>query len=159
MVTIVVLDNIRSAHNVGSMFRTADAFGITEIYLCGTSPTPIDKFNRPRKDIAKVSLGAEKTVPWRYFSSSLRAVNSLKKKGIKILSIEQNENSADIHDIKLYQNTNIALVFGNEVGGVSLKILRVSDKIFEIPMCGKKESLNVSVAFGIVVSQIMQCVK
>ena len=159
MVTIVVLDNIRSAHNVGSMFRTADAFGITEIYLCGTSPTPIDKFNRPRKDIAKVSLGAEKTVPWRYFSSSLRAVNSLKKKGIKILSIEQNENSADIHDIKLYQNTDIALVFGNEVGGVSLKILRVSDKIFEIPMCGKKESLNVSVAFGIVVSQIMQCVK
>ena len=159
MTTIAVLDNIRSAHNVGSMFRTADAFGITEIYLCGTSPTPIDKFNRPRKDIAKVSLGAEKTVPWRYFSSSLRAVNSLKKKGIKILSIEQNENSADIHDIKLYQNTNIALVFGNEVGGVSLKILRVSDKIFEIPMCGKKESLNVSVAFGIAVSQIMQCVK
>ena len=159
MTTIAVLDNIRSAHNVGSIFRTADAFGITEIYLCGTSPTPIDKFNRPRKDIAKVSLGAEKTVPWRYFSSSLRAVNSLKKKGIKILSIEQNENSADIHDIKLYQNTDIALVFGNEVDGVSPKILHVSNKIFEIPMCGKKESLNVSVAFGIAVSQIMQCVK
>jgi len=159
MTIIAVLDNIRSAHNVGSMFRTADAFGITEIYLCGTSPAPIDKFNRPRKDIAKVSLGAEKTVPWRYLSSSLRAVNSLKKKGIKILSIEQNENSADIHDIKLYQNTDIALVFGNEVDGVSSKILRVSDKIFEIPMCGKKESLNVSVAFGIAVSQIMQCVK
>ena len=92
MTTIVVLDNIRSAYNVGSIFRTADAFGITEIYLCGTSPTPIDKFNRPRKDIAKVSLGAEKTVPWRYFSSSLRAVNILRKKGVKILSIEQSEN-------------------------------------------------------------------
>jgi len=103
-----------------------------------------------------VSLGAEKTIPWRSFSSSLRAVNSLKKKGIKILSIEQNENSADIHDIKLYQNTNIALVFGNEVDGVSPKILRVSDKIFEIPMRGKKESLNVSVAFGIVVAEIQK---
>ena len=159
MTTIVVLDNIRSAYNVGSIFRTADAFGITEIYLCGTSPTPIDKFNRPRKDIAKVSLGAEKTVPWRYFSSSLRAVNSLKKKGIKILSIEQNENSADISDIQLYQNIDTALVFGNEVDGVSPKILRVSDKIFEIPMRGKKESLNVSVAFGIVLAQTQQYAK
>ena len=159
MTIIVVLDNIRSAHNVGSIFRTADAFGITEIYLCGTSPTPVDKFGRLRKDIAKVSLGAEKTVPWKYFSSSLRAVNLLKKKGVKILSIEQSEGSADIHDIKLYQNTDIALVFGNEVDGVSPKILRLSDKIFEIPMYGKKESLNVSVAFGIVVYQITQCVK
>ncbi len=156
MTTIAILDNIRSAHNVGSIFRTADAFGITEIYLCGTSPVPIDKFNRSRKDIAKVSLGAEKTVPWRYFSSSLRAVNILRKKGVKILSIEQSENSVDIHDIKLYQNTDIALVFGNEVGGVSPKILCASDKIFEIPMRGKKESLNVSVAFGIVVYQITQ---
>jgi len=158
MTTIVILDNIRSAHNVGSIFRTADAFGITEIYLCGTSPTPIDKFNRPRKDIAKVSLGAEKTVPWRYFSSSLRAVNILRKKGVKILSIEQNEGSVDISDIKMYQSADIALVFGNEVDGVSPKILRVSDKIFEIPMRGKKESLNVSVTFGIVVYQITQYV-
>ena len=156
MTIIAVLDNIRSAHNVGSIFRTADAFGITEIYLCGTSPTPIDKFNRPRKDIAKVSLGAEKTVTWRYFVSSLRAVNVLRKKGIKILSIEQSEGSADISDIKMYQNADIALVFGNEVGGVSSKILRVSDKIFEIPMRGKKESLNVSVAFGIVVAEIQK---
>jgi len=156
MTTIVVLDNIRSAHNVGSIFRTADAFGITEIYLCGTSPTPIDKFNRPRKDIAKVSLGAEKTVTWRYFVSSLRAVNVLRKKGVKILSIEQSEGSADISDIKMYQNADIALVFGNEVEGVSSKILRVSDKIFEIPMRGKKESLNVSVAFGIVVAEIQK---
>ena len=159
MTTIVILDNIRSAHNVGSIFRTADAFGITEIYLCGTSPTPIDKFNRPRKDIAKVSLGAEKTVTWRYFVSSLRAVNVLRKKGIKILSIEQSEGSADISDIKMYQNADIALVFGNEVGGVSSKILRVSDKIFEIPMRGKKESLNVSVAFGVVLAQTQQYAK
>jgi len=156
MSVIIILDNIRSAHNVGSIFRTADAFGITEIYLCGTSPTPIDKFNRPRKDIAKVSLGAEKTVTWRYFVSSLRAVNVLRKKGVKILSIEQSEGSADISDIKMYQNADIALVFGNEVEGVSSKILRVSDKIFEIPMRGKKESLNVSVAFGIVVAEIQK---
>ncbi|MFA4999340.1 MAG: TrmH family RNA methyltransferase [Parcubacteria group bacterium] len=152
--TIAILDNIRSAHNVGSIFRTADAFGISEVYLCGTTPTPVDKFGRTRRDIEKVALGAEKTMPWKYFSSTLRAVNSSKRKGIKIFSIEQNEKSEDISKLNNYKNFDIALVFGNEVEGISQKVLKNSDKIFEIPMFGKKESLNVSVAFGIAVYNI-----
>ena len=151
---IAVLDNIRSAHNVGSIFRTADAFQVSEIYLCGTTPAPIDKFGWARKDIVKVSLGAEETIPWKYFTSTLRAINSLKKKGFKIFSIEQDEKSVDISEIKEYKNYDISLVFGNEVTGVSQRILKISEKIFEIPMFGKKESLNVSVAFGIVVYNI-----
>lgn len=154
---IAVLDNIRSAHNVGSIFRTADAFGISEIYLCGTTPAPVDKFGREREDIAKVALGAERSVKWKYFSSSLRAVGALKKKGMKIFSIEQNENSEDIGKLKKSREENIALVFGNEVNGVSPKIIAASDKIFEIPMFGKKESLNVSVAFGIAAYSLVVC--
>lgn len=145
----IILDNIRSAYNVGSMFRTADAFGVKEIYLCGATPAPVDKFGRARKDIAKVALGAEKIIPWKYRVSTVSAINSLKKKGVKIISIEQNEKSADIKQIKKYKNKDIALVFGNEVSGISRKILGLSDGIFEIPMFGKKESLNVSVAFGV----------
>ncbi|MFA5053471.1 MAG: TrmH family RNA methyltransferase, partial [Parcubacteria group bacterium] len=102
----------------------------------------------------KVSLGAEETIPWKYFTSTLRAINSLKKKGFKIFSIEQDEKSVDISEIKEYKNYDISLVFGNEVTGVSQRILKISEKIFEIPMFGKKESLNVSVAFGIVVYNI-----
>jgi len=154
---IAVLDNIRSAHNVGSIFRTADAFGISEIYLCGTTPVPVDKFGRERKDIAKVALGAEKSVKWKYFSSSLRAVNALKKKGVKIFSVEQSENSEGIGKLNNFKGKNISLVFGNEVNGVSPKILAVSDKIFEIPMLGKKESLNVSVAFGVAAYALSLC--
>jgi len=149
MTTIIVLDNIRSAHNVGSIFRTADFFGITDIYLCGTTPPPLDKYGRARSDIAKVALGSEKSVSWKYFSSSLRAINSLKKRGFKILSIEQDKNSADIKKLCLYKQSDVALVFGNEVEGVSPKILKISDGIFEIPSFGPKESLNVAVAFGI----------
>jgi len=151
---IVILDNIRSAHNVGSIFRTADAFGVSEICLCGTSPAPVDKFGRDRKDIAKVALGAEKTVPWKYYSSSIRAINSLKKKGFKIISIEQSEKSENIKEIKRYKGENITLVFGNEINGVSKKILDLSDDIFEIPMFGEKESLNVSVSFGIALAAL-----
>jgi len=152
--TIAVLDNIRSAHNVGSIFRTADAFGISELYLCGTTPAPTDKFGRARKDIAKVALGAEKTVNWKYYSTTLRAVSSLKKKGFKIFSVEQNEKSEETSILRKTKAKNIALVFGNEVDGVNPKVLKISDKIIEIPMFGKKESLNVSVAFGIVAHEL-----
>jgi tRNA G18 (ribose-2'-O)-methylase SpoU len=146
---VAVLDNIRSAHNVGSIFRTADAFNVSEIYLCGTTPAPVDKFKRVRSDIAKVALGAEKTVGWKYFSSTSSAVNSLRRKGFKIFSIEQSNDSEDIYKLGKLKEKDIALIFGNEVDGVSPKILKLSDRIFEIPMLGKKESLNVSVAFGI----------
>jgi tRNA G18 (ribose-2'-O)-methylase SpoU len=147
---IAVLDNIRSAHNVGSIFRTADAFGISELYLCGTTPAPKDKFGRARSDIGKVALGAEKTVAWKYYSTTRRAVSALKKKGFKIFSVEQDKKSEKTDILRTVKAKNIALVFGNEVDGVNPKILKISDKIIEIPMFGKKESLNVSVAFGIV---------
>ncbi len=149
--TVIILDNIRSAHNVGSIFRTAAFFGIKEIYLCGETPTPIDKYGRARSDIAKVALGAEKFVYWKYFSSSIYAIRSLKKRGIKILSIEQDKNAEDIGDIRFHKKTDVALVFGNEVIGISPKILKISDGIFEIPAFGPKESLNVSVACGVAV--------
>lgn len=147
---VIILDNLRSAHNVGSIFRTADAFGVDEIYLCGTTPSPIDKFGRDRKDIAKVALGAEKTVPSKYCSSTIRAVNVLKKKGFKIISVEQAKDSLTPAEfVKKYKRVKTAFVFGNEVEGVSEKILNISDGVLEIPMFGKKESLNVSVALGI----------
>lgn len=152
---IVVLDNIRSAHNVGSIFRTTDAFGASEIYLCGTSPAPIDKFGRKRKDIAKVALGAEKTVLWKNRASTIQAINSLKKRGFKIISIEQSEKSKNIKEIKKNKDRDIALIFGNEVDGISQKALSLSDDIFEIPMFGGKESLNVSVAFGIALAALI----
>jgi tRNA G18 (ribose-2'-O)-methylase SpoU len=147
---VIILDNLRSAHNVGSIFRTADAFGVDEIYLCGTTPTPIDKFERDRKDIGKVALGAEKTVPWKYCSSAVRAVNALKKKGFNIISVEQTKDSLTPAEfVKKYKEAKTVFIFGNEVEGVSEKILKISDDVLEIPMFGKKESLNVSVAFGI----------
>lgn len=151
---IAVLDNIRSAHNVGSIFRTADAFGVSEIWLCGTTPAPTDKFGRARSDIAKVALGAEKTVPSKYLKTTAAAVSSLKKKGFKIFSVEQSDDSEDIGKLKNVKDKDIALIFGNEVDGVSPKILKTSDKIFEIPMFGQKESLNVSVAFGIAMHEL-----
>lgn len=151
---IAVLENIRSAHNVGSIFRSADAFGVSSIYLCGITPTPIDKYGIPRKDILKTSLGAEHNISWKYFNSSLRAVNSLRKKEFKIFSIEQSNESENIKELKKYNSSNIALIFGNEIDGVSAKVLDVSHKVFEIPMVGKKESLNVAVAFGIALYSI-----
>ncbi len=153
--TIIVLDNIRSAHNVGSIFRTAAFFGIKEIYLCGETASPIDKYGRARSDIAKVALGAEKIVCWTYFTSSLRAIRALKKRGIKILSIEQDKNAEDIGNLRLHTKTDVALVFGNEVTGVSPKILKISDGIFEISALGLKESLNVSVACGVAVYSLV----
>ena len=149
---VVILHNVRSLYNVGSIFRTADAAGVEKIYLAGYTPKPIDEFKRPRKQLTKVSLGAEKYVPWEKVESTSRLIDKLKRDGYKILSVEQNKNSTQYYKLpKSYiLNSKFCLVLGSEVNGLSQSILKKSDKILEIPMLGKKESLNVSVAFGIV---------
>lgn len=146
--TIVILDNIRSAHNVGSIFRTCDGAGVEKLLLCGTTPTPIDRFGRARADIAKVALGAENTVSWEYFSTTTDAIVSLKNEGVRVIGIEQTQGALDY--MKLEVAGPMAFVFGNEVGGVSQEALALCDEIAHIPMRGAKESLNVSVAAGII---------
>jgi tRNA G18 (ribose-2'-O)-methylase SpoU len=149
--TRILLDNIRSVHNVGSIFRTAECAGVTKIYCIGTTPVPIDRFGRKRKDFAKVSLGAEDLVGWEYMDDeeAIKTIKQLKKKErFKIVAIEQCKNSIDIYEFKPGQKT--LLILGNEVDGVSRGLLKVADVSIEIPMKGKKESLNVSVAAGVV---------
>ncbi len=146
---IAVLDNIRSVHNVGSMFRTADGVGIEKMYCCGVTPTPLDRFGRPRKDFAKVSLGAEKFVEWDYAASTARLLSALKKQGYTVIALEQSEHSVSRIPKSSMLTSKFCLVVGNEVNGLSPAILKRADSIIEIPMRGKKESLNVSVAFGI----------
>jgi tRNA G18 (ribose-2'-O)-methylase SpoU len=149
---VVILHNIRSTHNVGSMFRTSDAVGIEKIYLSGITPIPLDRFGKVRSDVAKVALGAELTVPWEHVSSTTRLIHKLKKERYIIISLEQSKQSISYRSInKNTKKKKIALVVGNEVRGLSKNVLELSDIIMEIPMRGKKESLNVSVAFGIAV--------
>lgn len=144
----VILDNIRSVHNVGSIFRTSDAAGVERIYLCETTPTPVDRFGRARKDMAKVALGAEKTVMWEYAENTIDVVKKLKTEGVKVFGVEQYEGSINYSSVQYPERC--AFVFGNEVGGVSLDVLAECDEVIEIPMRGEKESLNVSVAAGVV---------
>jgi len=148
---IAILHNIRSTHNVGSMFRTADAAGVEKLYLSGVTPIPLDRFGKVRPDIAKVALGAESSVPWEHVSSTVRVIKKLKKEEYIVVSLEQAKNSTLFNKIKIPKNKKIALMVGNEVMGLSKNILKLSDIIMEIPMRGSKESLNVSVAFGIAV--------
>lgn len=140
----VICHNIRSRHNVGSIFRTADAIGITKIFLCGITPAP------PHQMITKVSLDAEKFVPWEKRGETWRVIDELKKKGVEIVSLEQTPLSVSLYDFKLMQKS-AALILGEEVKGLPQTILNRSDKIVQIPMFGKKESLNVSVAFGVAI--------
>ena len=148
----ILLHDIRSIHNVGSIFRTSDAFGVAKIYLSGYSPLPVDRFGRARADLAKVALGAEQTVPWEHVDSPLDLIKKLKKEKYEIVALEQAGGAVDYKDFKIKKNTLV--IFGNEVGGVSKEILDASDAIAEIPMKGKKESLNVSVAAGIFLAHL-----
>ena len=143
----VLLHNIRSTHNVGSIFRTSDALGVGKIYLSGYTPTPVDKYGRPRKDVAKVSLGAEKTIEWEYVSDPKKIIKKLKKDKYQIVALEQGNNSIDYRKIKI--KYPVLFVLGNEVEGIEKNILSLCDVLAEIQMRGKKESLNVSVAFGV----------
>ena len=153
MEIVVVLPDIRSVHNVGSIFRTSDAAGVSKIICCGYTPTPLDRFNRVREDFKKVSLGAEATVPWEYAKTAVGAIKKLKKDGWKIFAVEQSKDSVLYNKVPKgeLRHRKIALVMGNEVNGLSKSMLKLADRILEIPMRGKKESLNVGVAFGIVV--------
>jgi len=150
---VLIIHDIRSVTNVGAMFRTADAAGINKIYLTGYTPTPLDRFGRIRKDMAKSALGAEKFVFWEYKKSLLALLNKLKKEEYLIIGIEQAKNSIDYKKMKL-RNRNVFIV-GTEVTGIPKNILKKCDVIVEIPMRGKKESLNVSVACGIALFRIL----
>jgi len=150
----LILPNIRSAYNVGSIFRTADACGISKIFLTGYSPAPEDRFGRRRKDISKSALGAEKIIEWEYRKNLEDLIEELKSKNIEIVAVEQDEKSIDYKNFNVKKDT--AFVFGNEVEGISKNILKKVDKIIEIPMVGKKESLNVSVSAGVVLFRVMK---
>lgn len=149
----VICQDIRSIHNVGSIFRTADAAGVSKIYLCGITPAPIDRFKKPKPDFTKVSLGAEDFVPWESAKDARAVIEALREDGWVVVALEQAQGSVPYNDPSLRTSTQgkVALVLGPEVEGLSPEILEVVDKIAEIPMSGKKESLNVSVAFGIAV--------
>ncbi len=156
MQSALILHNIRSIHNVGSIFRTADGAGISKIILSGYTPTPLDRFNLPRKDLAKVALGAEKTIPWVQAKTFAEAVKLLKKENYFIAAIEQDKHSTPLFDFKAPKDRPLALVLGNEVRGISPASLKLCDAILEIPMRGKKESLNVSVTAGIAMFSLLK---
>lgn len=141
---IVVLDNIRSLNNVGSVFRTSDAFLIEKIYLCGITATP------PNKEIHKTALGATDSVAWEHVEDTLALVEKLKADGVKVASIEQAENSTMLNDFAIVENQKYAVVFGNEVKGVQQEVVSNSDFCIEIPQLGTKHSLNISVSCGVV---------
>ena len=151
---IAILHDVRSVHNVGSIFRTADGVGFEKLYLCGITPSPLDRFKKIRPDFAKVALGAEKSVAWESVEDIGMLIKKLKKEGWKILALEQSKTSISLTSLKsdIPEDVGLrhsALVVGNEVGGIPASILKLADAILEIPMLGKKESLNVAVAFGI----------
>ncbi len=157
---VVVMDNIRSMHNVGSVFRTADAFLIAGICLCGFTPQP------PHRDIQKTALGATESVDWLYYENTIGAVEALKEQGYKVFAIEQTKGSISLENFKTYlsnasnankeSNKAVAFVFGNEVEGVSEEVLAICDGAVEIPQYGMKHSLNISVATAIVLWEMVR---
>ena len=153
MPIIIVLDNIRSLNNIGSVFRTSDAFLIEKIYLCGITAKP------PHKDIHKTALGSTETVAWEYVENTLELAEKLKSKGTKVVSVEQAEKAVMLNDFFPEPNTTYALVFGNEVKGVSQNVVNASDLVIEIPQYGTKHSLNISVSCGVVVWDVFSKLK
>ena len=151
-ITIVILDNIRSVHNVGSVFRTSDAAGVDEIILIGITPTPLDRFGDKREDMSKVSLGAENSVSWKHVESISEAIIYVKEKGCEVVAVEQDEKSIDYKEFK--KPEKVAYIFGREVEGVEKETLKQCDRIVELPMAGIKNSLNVSVTVGIVLFNV-----
>ncbi len=147
---IVVLDNVRSLNNIGSVFRTSDAFRIQAIYLCGITAKP------PHREIHKTALGATESVSWAYFEQTEQAIEKLKNESYKIFAVEQAENSIPLDSFAVERGQKIALIFGHEIRGVSQKVVNLSDGCIEIPQYGTKHSLNVSVSAGIVVWEIFK---
>ena len=150
---IIILDNIRSLNNIGSVFRTSDAFLIKKIYLCGITATP------PHKDIQKTALGSTETVDWEYVENTLEVVEKLKAENVTICAIEQAENATMLDTFIPKKQTTYALVFGNEVKGVSQQVVSASDVVIEIPQFGTKHSLNISVSCGVVVWDLFSKLK
>ncbi len=150
---VVILDNVRSLHNIGSVFRTSDAFRVECIYLCGITATP------PHPEMHKTALGAEFTVDWKYVNNAVEAVDNLRREGYIVFSVEQAENSIMLEDMRLEQGKRYAVVLGNEVKGVQQEVIDHSDGCIEIPQYGTKHSLNVSVTAGIVIWDLFKQLK
>ncbi|MFQ3239857.1 MAG: 23S rRNA (guanosine2251-2'-O)-methyltransferase [Olleya marilimosa] len=150
---IIVLDNIRSLNNIGSVFRTSDAFLVEKIYLCGITATP------PHKDIHKTALGSTDTVAWEYIENTMDLIEKLKSENVTICAIEQAENATMLDEFKVETNKKYALVFGNEVKGVAQDVVSASDVVIEIPQFGTKHSLNISVSCGVVTWDIFSKIK
>ncbi|MBC7552877.1 MAG: RNA methyltransferase [Taibaiella sp.] len=146
---VVILDDVRSMHNVGSVFRTCDAFAVEAVYLCGYTPQP------PHRDIHKTALGATETVRWQHFTTVMDAVKHSKELGYKVLAVEQAHNSQSLQDMN-YDGERLALLFGNEVAGVNEDALKAADGCLEIPQWGSKHSLNISVSVGVVLWEIVR---
>jgi 23S rRNA (guanosine2251-2'-O)-methyltransferase len=146
---VLILDNVRSLNNVGSAFRTADAFRIEKIFLCGITGTP------PHRDIQKTALGATESVDWEYCLNTLEAIEKVKSAGYQLCALEQVENSVMLNEFSPEKNKKYALIFGNEVFGVEEEVLKACDQILEIPQLGTKHSLNISVSLGIAVWDLM----
>ena len=150
---IIILDNIRSLNNIGSVFRTSDAFLIEKIYLCGITAQP------PHNDIRKTALGSTETVDWEYAENTIGVVTNLKNEGVKICAIEQAEHATMLDTFQPRPNTKYAFVFGNEVKGVAQDIVTASDEVIEIPQFGTKHSLNISVSTGVVIWDVFSKLK
>ncbi len=150
---VLILDNVRSLHNVGATFRTADAFAVEKIYLCGITGTP------PNKEINKTALGATESVTWEYIASTAELTRQLKTTGYQLIAIEQAERSVSLTDFTPAPGQKYALVFGNEVFGVEDEVMQLADTVVEIPQFGTKHSLNISVAVGVVVWDILSKLK
>jgi 23S rRNA (guanosine2251-2'-O)-methyltransferase len=145
---IIVLDNVRSLSNVGSIFRTADAFLTEAIYLCGITSCP------PHREIQKTALGATESVTWKYFPTTSEAVNELKVKGYKIVAIEQAEGSTELQNLHIEERRKYAFIFGHEVNGVDQEIVNICDQCVEIPQFGTKHSFNIAISVGIVLWEV-----
>ncbi|KYG78513.1 MULTISPECIES: RNA methyltransferase [Roseivirga] len=150
---ILVLDNLRSMHNVGSAFRTADAFAVEAVYLCGITAQP------PHREIHKTALGATDSVEWKYFESTAKACSALKEAGYKIAAVEQADKSTSLETFQPKADEKLALVFGNEVFGVEENVVQSADLCLEIPQFGTKHSINVSVSMGVVLWDILSKLK
>ena len=142
---IIILDNVRSLHNIGSVFRTADAFLIEKIYLCGITAKP------PHKDIRKTALGATESVAWKYVENTSDVINQLKKEGYQNIAIEQATKAKMLNEFEIRKEEKYALIFGNEVKGVNQEVINICDEVIEIPQYGTKHSLNISVCAGVVI--------
>ncbi|MCO5247870.1 MAG: RNA methyltransferase [Chitinophagales bacterium] len=150
---VVIIDNVRSGLNVGSVFRTSDAFLVKEIHICGYAPRP------PHRDVLKSALGATDSVDWKSYESTSESIHELKQQGYKIFAVEQATPSISLHEFKVQEGEKIALIFGNEVSGVSDEALDLVDACIEVPQWGTKHSLNISVCAGIVLWEFVKKMK